>query len=109
MPKRSRLKLPLKEYKLLCIEVFERDKWKCVCCKNRNNLHCHHIIFRSHGGDDASWNLLTVCNDCHEKIHKRYIWIRPVVNGEQAVLNADTKQYKIEYFTEERKSNEPIS
>lgn len=80
--KRSRIKLPFKEYKALIIKVFERDGWKCKVplCKKRENLHAHHILFRSHGGDDASYNLVTMCHDCHEALHHRFILIEALID-----------------------------
>ena len=30
-------------------------------CTARKNLHGHHIVFRSLGGPDASWNRTTLC------------------------------------------------
>ncbi len=68
-PKRSRIQLPPAEYKRLCFEVFRRDGWRCKCCRSRESLHCHHIVFRAQGGDDASWNLLTLCSKCHDALH----------------------------------------
>jgi 5-methylcytosine-specific restriction endonuclease McrA len=47
----------------------DRDGWKCRRCGMRNNLHCHHIVFRSERGVDASWNLITLCQLHHDKIH----------------------------------------
>jgi hypothetical protein len=87
--KRSRLKLPLKEYKLLCNEVFERDNWRCRVCRYRHDLHAHHIVFRSQGGPDASHNLLTICSDCHEAVHNRYVIIACVTGEIDAPINAD--------------------
>lgn len=79
--KRSRVRLPHKEYKQLCLEVMERDGWKCKCpgCNSRNSLHCHHIVYRSDLGDDAAYNLLTLCDPCHKALHDRYWFIKPLV------------------------------
>jgi hypothetical protein len=86
--KRSRLKLSAAEYKKLCTKILQRDGYKCRCCKSRQNLTVHHVVFRSQGGDDAPWNLLTLCNECHhEGVHDRYLIIRGKDGGE--VVNAD--------------------
>jgi 5-methylcytosine-specific restriction endonuclease McrA len=85
--KRSRVKLPPDEYDKLRTAVMYRDNKRCKVCKSRNNLHAHHIVFRSQGGDDCSFNLLTVCNDCHEAIHDRYVIILPL--NEDQPINAD--------------------
>jgi hypothetical protein len=43
--------------------VFARDGWRCAvpACSSRRNLHDHHIVFRSQGGDNARNNRVTVC------------------------------------------------
>jgi 5-methylcytosine-specific restriction endonuclease McrA len=68
--KRSRLALPRNEYVKLQQKVFARDKWRCRCCGVHSRIVAHHVVYRSHGGDDASWNLLTICTFCHDSIHK---------------------------------------
>jgi hypothetical protein len=65
------LRLLPEQYISLCHDVLERDEWKCRACRLRQNLHVHHIIFRSHQGPDATFNLITVCNECHEAIHRQ--------------------------------------
>ena len=47
--------------------VFERDGWRCAvpACSSRRNLHDHHVVFRSHGGDNARDNRVTVCASHH--------------------------------------------
>ena len=71
------LRLPAAEYKALCLRVLRRDGWKCrnPRCGFRGNLHVHHIIFRSEMGEDASWNLVTICNVCHDLIHAYELFI----------------------------------
>jgi len=43
--------------------VIERDGYRCAVpgCSSRRNLQNHHIVFRSTGGSDASWNRVTLC------------------------------------------------
>ena len=47
--------------------VFERDGWRCAvpACSSRRNLHDHHVVFRSKGGDNARDNRVTVCASHH--------------------------------------------
>ena len=46
-----------------------KNGW-CACCgKGTLETEWHHIIYRSHGGDEADENMLEVCRDCHAKIH----------------------------------------
>lgn len=49
---------------------FQRDGYKCRHCSNRAGLHPHHVLYKSHGGQDVLNNLLTLCNSCHiEGVH----------------------------------------
>ena len=51
--------------------VLNRDNYICqVCGKKHTLLEVHHIIWRSRGGSDDEDNLITLCHDCHSKIHE---------------------------------------
>jgi len=43
--------------------IFPRDRWRCAvpACSSRKQLHDHHIVFRSRGGDNTRDNRITVC------------------------------------------------
>jgi 5-methylcytosine-specific restriction endonuclease McrA len=62
----------------LAIKVFQRDRWKCrnESCGSREGLHPHHIIYKSHGGPDTMDNLVTVCHECHRRIHDGELFVR---------------------------------
>ena len=48
-----------------------RDSYTCQCCKTKKGtLHIHHIIYRSNGGADTLDNLITLCADCHRRLHR---------------------------------------
>lgn len=49
---------------------------ECALCGETRNLHIHHVLFRSHGGDDVLENLCCLCLTCHDAIHarKRMTW-----------------------------------
>jgi hypothetical protein len=58
---------------------FERDGFRCTvpACSARRNLHSHHILFRSAGGPDETWNRTTLCAFHHERgVHAGMIGIR---------------------------------
>ena len=51
--------------------VLKRDNYTCQCCgthKEGIKLHVHHIESRKTGGN-APGNLITLCEDCHKKLH----------------------------------------
>ena len=69
--------------------ILHRDNYTCQCCGKKNcRLEVHHIIFRSNGGTDDERNLITLCEDCHKKIHK-----------EEIVLNRKPKKMNLKYAT----------
>ncbi|MEF9983708.1 MAG: RNA-guided endonuclease IscB [Oscillospiraceae bacterium] len=52
--------------------VLNRDDFTCRHCKGKSKdskLEVHHIIFRSNGGSDDEENLITLCSDCHYRLH----------------------------------------
>lgn len=50
--------------------VLNRDDYTCQCCKTKKTtLHVHHIVYRSNGGSDKMDNLITLCENCHRKLH----------------------------------------
>jgi 5-methylcytosine-specific restriction endonuclease McrA len=58
-------------YENLRQQVLRRDGWRCQVCGTLSNLEVHHKEFRSQSGDDSEENLITLCADCHARIHNR--------------------------------------
>ena len=56
--------------------VLKRDGYKCTDCgtpgTKKNKLTMHHIRFRRHGGTNDPWNLRTLCQRCHNALHKMF-------------------------------------
>jgi N6-L-threonylcarbamoyladenine synthase len=55
--------------------VFFRDNYTCQCCGKKGKdikLHAHHLESRKTGGN-APDNEITLCDDCHKKLHKGII------------------------------------
>jgi hypothetical protein len=53
--------------------VFAREGWRCAvpACSSRRNLHDHHVVFRSRGGDNSRDNRVAVCAWHHLRaLHK---------------------------------------
>ena len=49
-------------------KVLERDRFRCRGCTTGSG-ELHHIVFRSHGGQDTEDNLITLCRGCHDQAH----------------------------------------
>jgi len=64
-------------------KVYRRDDYRCQECGAGGGphgdtvLHCHHKTPISRGGSHEYSNLVTVCEDCHERIHGRAIGREP--------------------------------
>jgi 5-methylcytosine-specific restriction endonuclease McrA len=69
-PKSPRLRLDSKSYSDLHRQVLERDGWRCQVCGSMQNLQVHHLKFRSQSGGDEEQNLITLCAQCHEQVHR---------------------------------------
>lgn len=59
-------------------KVHERDNYACqICGKEKYGLdYPHHVLFKSRGGSDTSENLITLCMECHRKVHDEKINIK---------------------------------
>jgi 5-methylcytosine-specific restriction endonuclease McrA len=68
--KNPRLRLDPDSYRKLHEQVLERDGWRCQVCGSMQNLQVHHLKFRSQSGDDVEQNLITLCAECHEQMHR---------------------------------------
>ena len=66
----STLRLSDNEYRTLCKAILQRDGYRCRSCGMRSGLNCHHVVFRSQGGEDTTENILVLCSACHDGIHK---------------------------------------
>jgi len=53
-------------------EYGEQDFVPCECCGRESN-DCHHIIFRSQGGEDKIENLIGLCRKHHDLAHNHKI------------------------------------
>ena len=68
--KRPRLRLEPEAYRQLCLEVLERDRWRCQSCGRMEGLQVHHIQPRSRLGNDTDENLVALCIRCHQEAHR---------------------------------------
>ena len=68
--KRRPTRLESKQYEELRRVILERDGWRCQSCGAMTNLEVHHQQFRSHSGEDAEENLITLCHECHSLEHR---------------------------------------
>jgi 5-methylcytosine-specific restriction endonuclease McrA len=61
-------KKPIKITKIIRDSVLSRDFETCALC-NDKAVDLHHIVFRSHGGNNSSYNLISLCRVHHLQAH----------------------------------------
>jgi len=63
----------LPQHDTLTWRVYQRDGWLCQSpgCRSIGPLHAHHIWWRSAGGPDEPWNLISLCEPCHRMVHAK--------------------------------------
>lgn len=62
--------------------VYKRDAFRCRFCGVRgDNLHIHHIRYRSQGGEHAELNLITLCAEHHAVVHSNKGRYAPLLLG----------------------------
>jgi 5-methylcytosine-specific restriction protein A len=50
--------------------VLARDKFRCANCGRwQGELHVHHVVPIAVGGTNVTTNLVTLCRDCHARVH----------------------------------------
>jgi 5-methylcytosine-specific restriction endonuclease McrA len=76
-----------KEYQYIA----DTQLW-CQLCGSTNNLHIHHIIYRSQLGKTHRFNLIRLCNDCHNLVHSNKAKYKPIL--------IDLQKQKYEDFDE---------
>jgi 5-methylcytosine-specific restriction endonuclease McrA len=64
------LRLDSASYEILHRQVLERDEWRCQFCGSMLHLQVHHLKFRSRSGNDEEQNLITLCAQCHNLVHR---------------------------------------
>jgi len=69
--KNARARLEPESYRELHRQVLERDAWRCQICGCMQNLQVHHLNFRSQSGADEEQNLITLCAQCHDEVHRK--------------------------------------
>lgn len=61
--------------------IKRRDAGRCRWCSSARNLEVHHITYRSSGGPDEDWNLITLCLECHQRVHADKRLYQPILRA----------------------------
>ena len=61
------------EWRQKRLKVLKRDGFRCQMCGTAKNLRVHHINYEHLGTDAELDDLITLCDECHRKIHEQDI------------------------------------
>ena len=78
-------------------DAFSEDR--CWVCSERWT-ELHHILSRSHSGDDVVGNLAPVCQECHARIEAREAQARSLIRQALMPSNLAYLRYKLGENTE---------
>jgi len=93
----------------LRIATLMRDDYQCTQCNKKSNLDAHHIIWKEHGGKDTIENLITLCKQCHKKVHQGKLKLNVEgVSGFKDKIAQRTMQGKA-YLYEKLSQQAPLS
>ena len=48
----------------------ERDLFTCQICGSKDHAEGHHLFDYSFGGAPDEDNIITLCHECHSKVHQ---------------------------------------
>lgn len=66
-------------WKQLSARIRRRDRYTCTDCGATSKLQVHHLCYRPNLEDALDSDLVTLCEDCHARVHKRRV-VRPARN-----------------------------
>ena len=76
--------------------VLSRDNYTCqICGEKHTQLEVHHIRFRKDGGSDRMDNLVTLCKDCHAKVHTGELEFRKKVKSFKHASHMNTMRKRL--------------
>lgn len=72
------------EWRKKAAQRIEIDGHKCVMCDRpesrcRKGLAVHHITYQRLGNENVYTDIVSLCDSCHQKIHRYYNRIREAV------------------------------
>jgi len=63
------------------MKVYNRDNGMCQMCGTRENIHCHHVLYRSQRRDliDEPSNMILLCEEHHRLVHSNKKLYQPML------------------------------
>jgi 5-methylcytosine-specific restriction endonuclease McrA len=90
------------QWKQVCKVVDRRDKRRCRACGHSADPNAigitqrgerHHIVYRSAGGVDASYNVALLCAACHNEEHRHQLRIEGNADERLDIWRRDSDEW----------------
>lgn len=81
----------IKDPALMRLLKFENDE--CEITGVTVNLHLHHVIYKSHGGDDLRQNIVCMADWLHERYHAHDPMVRKMLADHIETFRSDVAAY----------------
>lgn len=75
---------------------------ECACCGSTNNIHIHHISYLNYPGNEKMTDLIPLCEDHHQLVHKliaelrkrnsTYSWLKASKEAIKAITSTEYKR-----------------
>ena len=76
-------------------KVRERDGARCRFCGTSSEIQIHHIQYRSQGGGDAEWNLISLCHTHHQLMHSSKRKWQPILQMTQFLFYFEERLFTV--------------
>lgn len=73
--------------------ILARDNYRCQKCGSAINLRVHHIRYPDVYGAEPDDDLVTLCDSCHQEVHKKDLMVKEQRSAEKQRSAAKRKKY----------------
>ena len=77
------------EWKTLRAQALKRDGYRCQMCDSGTNLQAHHVSYEHLHTDEELDDVVTLCKECHEKVHAKDLERKQEQNSPNGLFDMD--------------------
>ena len=77
------------EWKALRAQALKRDGYRCQMCGSGTNLQAHHVSYEHLHTDEELDDVVTLCKECHKKVHAKDLERKREQNSPNALFDMD--------------------
>jgi hypothetical protein len=77
----------------ILLRLLKHEFDECEVSGSMNNLHLHHVIYRSQGGDDLRCNIICLSEEIHTQYHAGNPWAKGLLGRHVDESRPDVASY----------------